>query len=138
MTYATQADLELRFGTRELAKLTDRVAGAVIDATVVTQALSDADAEVNGYLVQRYALPLSPVPSELVKVAGDIARYFLWGEKRSEAVKDGYEDALRRLREISSGRFKLVSSSPLPAAPANNGASVSEPSRPLVFNGTRY
>lgn len=135
MAYTTLADLELRFGSRELAKLTDRVAGTVMDAAVIAQALNDADAEIDGYLAGRYALPLATVPAALAQIAGDIARHTLWGERRTAVVKDRYEEALRRLKEISRGTFRLDVSAALPPAEASNGASVTEPSRPRVFKG---
>ena len=39
MPYATQADLVSRFGERELIEQTDRINGAVVDATVVAREL---------------------------------------------------------------------------------------------------
>ena len=59
MSYAAQSDLTDRFSAAELAQLTDRVNGTVIDTTVLGRALSDADAEIDSYLATRYALPTS-------------------------------------------------------------------------------
>lgn len=138
MPYATQADLETRFGSKELAKLTDRTAGSVIDAAVVDRALVDAAAEIDGYLAVRYQLPLASVPVALAQPACDIARYNLWGERATEPIKQRYEAAVSRLKDIAGGRFKLESAAPLVEAAGSNEAIVSVPSRPRVFNGVRY
>ena len=116
MRYATQADLVARFGTTELAQLTDRTAGTVIDAAVVAAALADADALVDGYLAQRYALPVTPTPALLLRVACDIARFLLHGKAAGEKVRDAYDDALKLLRDLADGRAALPGALPAPAA----------------------
>lgn len=107
MTYATQQDLVDRFGESELIQLTDRSESGVVDAAVVTRALADADAEINGYLTARYTLPLATVPEVLVRVASDIARYYLFGDAMIETVKDRYENAIKLLKGVSSGLVDL-------------------------------
>jgi phage gp36-like protein len=118
MPYATQADLEARFGTTELAQLTDRVAGTTINATVITAALADADALIEGYLAQRYALPVSPVPQLLLRVACDIARFLLHGKAATEKVRAAYDDALKVLRDLADGRAALPGAAAAPSAQA--------------------
>jgi len=107
MTYATQADLEARFGLDELTQLTDRTNAGVPDAVVVARALADADAEIDGYLASRYALPLATVPPVLARIACDIARYRLWEDRASEEVRRRYEDARRLLESIARGQVSL-------------------------------
>lgn len=116
MPYATQSDLVTRFGSAEIAQLTDRVAGAVIDASVVNAALADADALIEGYLAARYALPVAPVPALLTRLAGDIARYLLHGTSAREKVREAYEDALRVLRDLADGRATLAGAAAAPAS----------------------
>lgn len=125
MTYATQADLVDRFGEAELAQLTDRDTGAVIDAAVVARALADADAEIDGYLAARYALPLPTTPALLTRLASDIARYRLYDERTTEAVRQRYQDATRMLDRIAAGTVALGSSAP----EATDGAAVAVTSR---------
>jgi phage gp36-like protein len=114
MPYAAQADLEARFGADELTQLTDRVGAGVPDAGIVARALADADAEIDGYLASRYALPLATVPPVLARIACDIARYRLWEDRASEEVRLRYEDARRTLESIAKGQVSLG----LPAANA--------------------
>jgi phage gp36-like protein len=112
MPYATQADMEMRFGADELTQLTDRVGAGIPDAAIVARALADANAEIDGYLASRYSLPLATVPTMLVRIACDIARYRLWEDRASEEVRRRYEDARRLLEAIAKGAVSLG----LPAA----------------------
>jgi len=107
MAYATLADLVSRHGEDELAQLTDRVGAGVPDATIVERALTDADAEIDGYLASRYAMPLAIVPPVLARIACDIARYRLWADRASEEVRRRYEDARRVLESIARGQVSL-------------------------------
>ncbi|MDA8123522.1 MAG: DUF1320 domain-containing protein [Deltaproteobacteria bacterium] len=109
MAYATQADMEERFGAGELLKITDRSnppTGA-IDAAVVTRALSDAEAEINGYLAARYTLPLSSTPAVLKRLCCVIARYYLYDDWANEQVRAQFEDATKVLKLIAEGKVLL-------------------------------
>ena len=109
--YATQDDLIERFGEKPLIQLTDRtnIPAAAIDAGVVTAALTDATALIDGYLAKLYTLPLSAVPPVLTRIAGDIAWYYLNGER---AEKDGpefrnYQIAVKWLQDVAKGVVTL-------------------------------
>ncbi len=130
MTYATQADLTDRFGAVELAQLTDRASGQVIDTAVLDRALADADAEINSYLASRYALPLASTPTVLVRLAADMARYRLHDDRVTEAVRARYQDAVSLLKRLASGEVRLDgAATPPPAASNSSGVSVSSPDR---------
>jgi len=107
MTYATEQHMIDRFGEQELVELTDRVGVGRVDGAVLARALEDADGEINGYLATRYTLPLSPVPLVLTRLACDIARYFLYEDRASEAVRTRYQDAIKFLRGVSDGSITL-------------------------------
>lgn len=107
MTYAVQQDLVERFGSAEILQLTDRNNTGSIDATVVSRALTDADAKINGYLAARYTLPLSNIPTELVGVAADIARYQLYDTAATPQVAQRYKDAMQFLKDVSSGAASI-------------------------------
>lgn len=113
MGYATQQDLVDRFGETELAQLTDRDTAAFVDAAVLSRALADADAEIDGYLAARFTLPLTVVPPILVRLAADIARFRLYDDRATEQVRTRYEDAVRLLREVAAGRFVVDGATPL-------------------------
>lgn len=126
MPYATQADLIQRFGDEELIQLTDRALAGQVDPNTVSAALADADAAIEGYLAARYAVPVSPVPALLRRVACDIARFFLHGNAAPEPVRQAYEDAQRSLKDLADGRAVLVGAAPaaLGAVPAASPGTV--------------
>lgn len=107
MPYATQQNLIDRFGETEILQLTDKDGDEVIDAAVISQAIDDADAIIDGYLQSRYTLPLQSVPKNLVTYACDIARYRLYDDRATEQVTTRYKDALAFLRSISKGDITL-------------------------------
>lgn len=117
MPYANQQDLVDRFGADELIELSNRAGGDTIDATVVAKALADADALIDPYLSARYAVPVSPAPALLVRIACDIARFLLHGKAATDSVRRAYDDALKVLQEIARGLASL------PGAAAPGGAS---------------
>lgn len=133
MTYATQQDLIDRFGETELLQLTDRqnMPPSVIDAVVVGRALNDADGLINSYLGKVYRMPLSVVPTVLVKRASDIARYHLHGEA---APKDGdvyrnYRDAVDWLKDVAKGLVTIDAEGVTPAASGGGSVKASAPGR---------
>lgn len=107
MAYASRADLELRFGFAEVEQLADPYGAGQADDAVLAPALADADAEIDAYLVGRYSLPLTVVPSNLVRIACDITRYRLWKHQASEEVRRRYTDAVRYLERIASGQIDI-------------------------------
>ncbi|CDX19710.1 conserved hypothetical protein [Mesorhizobium sp. ORS 3359] len=131
MTYAVSQDLVDRFGSTELEQLTDRtnVPPSTIDAVVVGRALADADGVIDGYIGKQYALPLSVVPPVLVKVAADLARYFLHGEaaaKDSKVTRD-YDDAIDWLKDVAKGLVAIDDGGQVPDQ-AGGGAIRANPS----------
>jgi phage gp36-like protein len=125
MAYAIQADLAERFGAAELVMLTDRSeppTGAA-DAAVVTRALADADAEINAYLSARYPVPLATVPTVIVRIACDIARYFLYEDRVTDLVRQRYEDAVSLLKGIAAGKVSIGPDPEGGQPPVSGGAS---------------
>lgn len=107
MSYATAQDMIDRFGEAELTQLTDRTGAGVIDAAVLGRALDDADSEIDGYLTARYALPLATVPPLLTRVAVDLARFQLFGDRITESVKTRRDNAVALLQSIAKGIVSL-------------------------------
>lgn len=132
MTYALQADMVDRFGSTEIAQLTDRTNGTVIDATVLGRALADADAEIDSYMAARYQLPLVSAPTALVRVAADIARYRLYDDRVTDAVRSRYQDAVAYLKQISLGNVVIDGVTAL--TPAATAMAVKAKSADKVFN----
>lgn len=107
MAYCTQQNMIDRFGSEELIQLTDRANVGVIDATVLTQAIDDASSEIDSYLAGRYALPLATIPTALTRIACSMARYHLYDDAATEAVRQRYEDAVKFLRSVGTGQLDM-------------------------------
>lgn len=137
MSYCTQQDLIDRFGEQELVELTDRAdpPAGLIDANVVAQAISDAGAEIDGYVGARYSLPLASNPESLKRIACDIARYRLYEDAVSEQVRTRYEDTMKFLAGVSRGLVSL--GMPMAETPAQSVGQVLIDSSPRRFSRDR-
>lgn len=126
--YCTQTQLVDRYGTKMLTDLTDRAVprSGAIDAAVVTRAITDAGAEIDGYLATRYALPLSSVPQTITDIAQRITIYKLHVVNVSQKIADDYKLALASLSNISKGVIKLDVAGTEPAASTANSVFVQQ------------
>ncbi|ACB34507.1 protein of unknown function DUF1320 [Leptothrix cholodnii SP-6] len=121
MPYATQQDMIDRFGSPRLQQLTDieePLLGAIRPAVIAAK-LADADAEIDGYLIGRYELPLAAWPAILKVHACSICWYRLLGSSADEPARRDYEDALAYLVKVARGDVVVVAPS---AAPPVSGA----------------
>lgn len=110
MAYATKADMLQRYEERELSQLTDIVepyTGAIVDS-VLDQALDDGGATIDLYL-HRYDLPLASVPPALVNMNCKLAFYNLNRNRMTDDIRQDYEDVMKSLDHIASGKIKLDS-----------------------------
>ena len=133
MVYATKSDMLKRYEERELVQLTDNAdpaTGAIVDS-VLDNALEDATATIDLYLSGRYDLPLAETPAALVKMACTLAFYQLNEGRTTEEIRQDYEDVLKALSGIASGRIKLNAGGSEPKSAAAI-AQVEAPNR--VFN----
>ena len=106
--YATQQDIEDRYGVDALLIVADANMDDQVDSQKVTKALSDAADEINLYVGKRYPLPLDTVPSVLTRLAMDMGLYFLSAEDGyTEEKRQRYEDAIKVLRSIAKGEVSL-------------------------------
>lgn len=107
--YASREDMVLAFGELECVSLTDRDFTGQIDDAVMTAKLTQASAEIDGYLAGRYPLPWTDTPRVLTGRCCDIARYLMCGAgtQMTEEVRLRYEDAVRYLERVADGRITL-------------------------------
>ena len=147
MTYATPSDLLARFDATEIAQRCDRgiprlVNGELLTAAaaatdlgaytddeiaraqqalaLVQRALQDADDTINTYLSGRYSLPLNTVPSVLSRVGSELARYYLYDDQVTEAIKTRYDANIKWLEGVSRGTVALGVESASGAQPVSN------------------
>ncbi len=126
MTYATQANMETRFGADEVAVLgTARIAAALTDATL----------EMDGYLAVRYELPLAAEEAAsplLVRICCDLARYLCYDEVAPERVEDAAKEARRMLVNLARETMVLQTAGGEQADRLTLGETAS---RPRIFGG---
>lgn len=142
--YATVADMLARFSQAELIQLSDPDPGAVaVDTARVEIKLDDAQAVIDGWIGQIYVLPLAGclkpattpgaepervVPPQLVRIACDLARFWLRDEVSDDSdVYRRYKAAMAELQAIADGRSQLAcpwggSAGALVGADAQQGA----------------
>lgn len=110
MPYATVTDLQDRLGEPRLIQLTDLGDPPIglVDQAVAQKALDDADAEIDGYLVGRYTVPMSPFPAVLRVHAVTIAHYRLLSSAVDDATKDDYKATRAYLMSVAKGDVMLT------------------------------
>lgn len=135
MAFATLADMQSRFGDRELQLVADRD-GSGVYANVIASALQDADAEIIGLISGAVAIDIQNPPLNLIRLACDIARYRLHGSNPPEDVRKRYEDATSFLRRVASGQASLDGGAADPTAvAAPSMAAATEPGSRIFRRG---
>ena len=107
MAYNTKQNMIDRYGESELIALTDRAGAGVVDDAVLSQAINDAAAEIDGYLGGRYRMPLATTPPILTVYACDMTRYRLYDDAATEQVEKRYQDAIKFLRLAAEGKVQI-------------------------------
>lgn len=102
----------------------DEQAAAMAAVAVVNQAIVDATSTVDGYLSARYALPIVPTPATILRVTGDIARYYLYEDIATETIIERYKQAIAWLRDVAAGKVSLGDSEATPSAASGGSAQI--------------
>lgn len=139
--YHAIADLyPSRLSEVQLIQLTnDEAGGDEIVEAVWSEKASEADAEIDGYLGARYALPLVTVPALVKRLSLTITIYLLYrrrygaDEDFPAMVRRDYEDAVKMLNRISDGTITLGVQ---PAAPVNSERAAKLESHDRIFSRT--
>lgn len=135
MTFASQSDMETRFGDQELQLIAERNDASTY-AGVIAAALQDADAEIIGLVGRAVTIdPLNP-PLNLIRLACDIARYRLYGANPPEDVRLRYKDATAFLTRVGAGQVSLDGGAAAPTdIAASSMAAASEPGSRIFRRG---
>lgn len=115
--YATAQDMLDRFGTPRMVQLTDvnvPMTGTV-NTTVLSSALADASAEIDGYLAGRMALPLASPPPVLKVHCCTIAHFHLLGSAADEPATKAYDAAIKYFTAVAKGDIALTAPADTPA-----------------------
>ena len=108
MAYLTPTELIARFDQDEVDELVGQLDQATADAKIAA-AIADAEAEVNSALSVRYTIPVAD-SSLLKRIVGDIARFLLHDNLATAEVRERYEDRVKLLDQIASGKRGLAGS----------------------------
>lgn len=133
MAYCTQDDILYLLNETALIQLTDDDGAGEIDDEKVTRAIADADAAIDAYCQDRYAIPLSPVPAKIRQISVDIAAYNLYSRSDLEMPEiraDRNKEAIRFLEKVAEGKIPLGSDTP---SPANTGHAVNVEHNDRIF-----
>lgn len=123
MIYAQWTDMVERFGEPELIQISDRDETGAVNTAVLSRAIADATAFVDGYLGRVFKLPLKGcakpldtpggtveyvVPPVVTRMVCDLARYYLYTNVSDdhEAIRR-YKSAVLDLKNIAEGNTQL-------------------------------
>jgi len=110
MAYCTQTDILKQITEDQLLQLTDDDDTGSIDTDVVIAAITDADDVIDGYCAQRYSVPFTTTPGIINTISVDLAIYNLFSRRIHtipELRKERYENSMKLLKDIESGRISL-------------------------------
>jgi len=144
MPYCTVDDIVGRIGEKTVTLLTNdgTPAAAVMDLDNAARAIAEAETVIDGYLSGRYALPLSPVPALVRKIATDLAVYNLYARRPAvdppKSVQAGYDGALSLLKGLQKGdvnlpEAQLLTASPGPDATGGSGGRTNKTAADRIF-----
>lgn len=142
--YATVADMIARYGETHMIRLSkpeDRTATEV-DAEKITTASVDASSLIDGYIRNRYFVPIASPPPEIVRAACTLARYDLAQSEHmspTDEMEKARKDVITWLENISKELVHL--DIPLAAATNSNavgtGPRISDRERIVTFETLR-
>lgn len=108
-TYSTLAQAESLYGPDQIAVAFDFTDDGIADTSRFEQHCAIAYGLINANLLGHHSLPLVFIPQILVKLEVDIALYnaCINALKRTDEMRKRYEDALKILEKLASGKLKL-------------------------------
>jgi len=134
MPYCDLDDLQEQISENALIGLSDDDAVGVVDDSVISRAIADADTVIDAHCQGRYTVPLTPVSDMIRSVSVDIAIYNLYSRRDDlapEIRKDRYKEAMRFLEKVSAGKIGLGAATP---APSNTIGSVEITNADRIFS----
>lgn len=113
--YCTLADIEAEMTAATLAQATDDTAGKVIIAAIVQEKIAESSADIDDYLRERYALPVSSTETETLRTLKafciTLTTFKLYDRrlrtKMPEALIKARDMVMRELEKIQNGKRTL-------------------------------
>ena len=122
--YASVQDCVDRRGRDKVLLLADDPHADTPEYGALESALEDASDEIDAYVGARHDLPLDPAPRILLRLCVEIGIYRRAdsADIASDEMRTRYEDAVRLLKDIQSGKASLGPADPDPPAQAEDPA----------------
>jgi phage gp36-like protein len=134
MSYATPADFEATYGTKESIQLSNRgnAAATTVDDTVLQRFIDAASGIIDSYLAGRYNLPLTPVQAEpLMMHCLRLARCEADNISTRDKCQADCDRTYEWLRDVALGRIELGK----PGLPQQPDLNESVSGQRMVFRG---
>jgi len=131
MAYCDLNDILGQMDEADVIRYTDDAGTGSVNTDAVNKAIAGADAIINGHISARYNVPLSPVPAIITTLAVDIAGYKIGSRRGSapEDVRKKFEDAVRFLDKVSSGKAFIPGATSAPASASNDAVKITSDTR---------
>ena len=111
--YCTYDDLLIEIPEKDILTLIDDTGNEAsmtpVLQTKVEAIIQKADNEINSYCMERYTVPLDPIPGIIKDLSVDLSIYKLHNRrgKRASRWDDQYKRAIEILEKISEGKMSL-------------------------------
>ncbi len=105
--YSSYVELIKKHDEQYLIQLSDDNNDGIADATVIDEAIAQADAEINARISKRYAVPMNPVPALAKSLSATLAIGILYshrGMEKPQTVIDDVAAAIKLLDRIGDGK----------------------------------
>lgn len=115
MAYATVQDVYSRYSKTVINQLADskididEATGEPLQTReqIISNAILDASAAIDGYISGRVTLPIDKIPAVLVRAACVLAYYNLADNVATEKAEKDKDDVIRFLERVASGQISL-------------------------------
>lgn len=110
MPYCAYGDVKKNLPEETLVQLTDDEGVGTVNQARLSEAIAQADAEINAYLGARFSVPFSPIPEIVRTLSANMAIYHLYARRMEEIPKtraDRYNNALKTLGKIAAGEISI-------------------------------
>ena len=98
-------------------------------APIIEGAIADADAEIDGYLAKRYAVPLSPAPKVINKFSNLFSRIGIDESTDQKTYLNRYNAAIKFFELVADGKVSIGTEADDPASAAATGFSAKSNTR---------
>lgn len=136
MAYSGISDILGQIEETKLIQLTDDEGVGTANEARIVRAIADADAEIDGYVGSRHAVPLSPVPESIRRLSVEIAIYNLHArrDKVPEHRVERYKACVKLLEQIALGKISLGPSDPEGNPPESDAPEMSSDNPVRLFD----